>query len=122
MKIGIMPCQGACNVGGMTNKVALKLVDNETINMVCPLGLPLGIKSIIDMAGVNDKHIALNGCPIKCASKTLESGGFKKYDEITLTQDFGIQKNKQFSDETNMDKAEAKAREAIDQLLDKEKG
>ncbi|GAU79916.1 putative zinc-binding protein [Fusibacter sp. 3D3] len=48
MKIGILPCQGACNVGVMTNKVALNLVDNETVNMVCPLGLPLGIQNIID--------------------------------------------------------------------------
>lgn len=117
MKIGILPCQGACNVGVMTNKVALKLVDNETINMVCPLGLPLGIKGIIDMAAVNDKHIALNGCPVKCASKALESAGFNEYQEITLTQDFDIQKNKNFSDETKMDEVESKVQEYIDKLL-----
>ncbi len=58
MKIGILPFQGACNVGMMTNKVALRFVDNETVNMVCPLGLPLGIEHIIKMATANDKHIA----------------------------------------------------------------
>jgi len=36
MKIGILPCQGACNVGVMSNKVALRYVNNDTINMVCP--------------------------------------------------------------------------------------
>ena len=102
MKIGILPCQGACNVGVMTNKVALKLVDNEAVNMVCPLGLPLGIKNIIDMANVNEKHLALNGCPVKCASKALESAGITNYKEITLTSDFDIPKNKNFKDETNI--------------------
>lgn len=121
MKIGILPCQGACNVGIMTNKVALKFVDNETINMVCPLGLPLGIKNIIDMAAVNDKHIALNGCPVKCASKALEVAGFKEYEEITITQEFDIQKNKNFKDETKMDQVESKVKEYLDKLLSKDK-
>lgn len=120
MKIGILPCQGACNVGVMTNKVALKLVDNNTINMVCPLGLPLGIKKIIDMGAVNDKHIALNGCPIKCSSKALESVGFEKYDEITITQEFDIEKNKNFNDETNMEQIEEKVKEVIDNLFSTE--
>lgn len=117
MKIGILPCQGACNVGVMTNKVALKLVDNETVNMVCPLGLPLGIKNIVDMAGVNDKHIALNGCPIKCASKALETAGLTEHEEITLTTDFGIPKNKNYKDETNMDQVESKVKDILNQLL-----
>lgn len=117
MKVGILPCQGACNVGVMTNKVALKLVDNETINMVCPLGLPLGIKGIIDTAKINEKHLALNGCPIKCASKALESAGIKEYKELTLTTDFEITKNKNFNDETNIHQVEAKVKEVIDEFL-----
>lgn len=121
MKIGILPCQGACNVGVMTNKVALNLVDNETVNMVCPLGLPLGIKNIIDMANVNEKHIALNGCPIKCASKALESAGITEYKEITLTSDFDIPKNKNFKDETKINDVEAKVKDVIDEFLSEQK-
>ena len=117
MKLGILPCQGTCNVGVMANKVALKFVDNERVNMVCPLGLPLGLKNIIDMAKTNDKFIALNGCPVKCASKALDSVEIKDYEEITLTADFGIQKNKKFDDETNMDKVEDRMNEAIQKYL-----
>jgi len=122
MKIGILPCQGACNVGVMTNKVALRLVDNETINMVCPLGLPLGIKSIIDMANKNDKHLALNGCPIKCGSKALDAAGINEYAEITLTTDFDIPKNKNFKDETNINNVEEKVKGIIDQFLLAQRG
>lgn len=110
MKIGILPCQGACNVGVMTNKVALKFVNNDSVNMVCPLGLPLGIEHIIKMGATNDKHIALNGCPERCASKALESAGFTIAGEIMLTQDFGIKKNKIFNEEPNMDQVEAKVK------------
>jgi len=113
MRLGILPCQGACNVGNMTSKVALKYVDNERINMVCALGLPLGIENIIKMAKINDKFIALNGCPIKCASKTLDKIGITGYEEIVLTSDFGIEKNKNFKDESNMDKVEQKVEEII---------
>ena len=117
MKVGILPCQGACNVGVMTNKVALNLVNNETINMVCPLGLPLGIENIIDMGKVNDKHLALNGCPVKCASKALKSAEITEYKEITLTSGFDIPKNKNFNDETNIDNVETKVKNIIDDFL-----
>jgi len=113
MKTGILPCQGACNVGYMTGKVAVKVADNEKVNMVCALGLPLGIENIVTMARVNDKFVALNGCPTKCASKTLDKIGFKDYQELVFTSDFGMQKNKNFTDETNLAQAEAKVKEML---------
>jgi uncharacterized metal-binding protein len=121
MKLGILPCQGACNVGVMTNKVALKFVDNQKVNMVCSLGLPLGIQKIIDMANVNDKFIAMNGCPVKCSSKTLDKIGIKNYEEITLTNDFDIEKNKNYKDETNIEKVESKVKELIDKFFNENK-
>jgi uncharacterized metal-binding protein len=102
MKIGVLPCQGSSNTGVMTSKAAMHFVNNVDINMVCPLGLPLGIESIIGNARKNDCHIAVNGCPIKCASKALVSVGITDFDELTLTTDFFIQKNKDFNDETGL--------------------
>ncbi|QGP93300.1 DGC domain protein [Neomoorella glycerini] len=116
-KLGILPCQGACNVGNMTHKVALKFVDNEKISMVCSLGLPLAIPSIIDMAKANDHFIALNGCPMKCSSKALDKVGITDYEEIVLTGDFGIAKNKNFADETGMDEVEAKVKNSIEKYF-----
>ncbi len=70
MQIGSLPCQGACNVGVMTNKVALEMVDNE----------------------------------------------------MTLTSDFDIPKDKNFKDETNINKVEAKVKVIIDEFLSEQKG
>lgn len=65
--------------------------------------MPLGIEGIIKQALSNDAHIALNGCPIKCASKALQSINVIDFTETTLTSDFNIQKNKNFHDETGLD-------------------
>ena len=64
-RIGLIPCQGTSNVGMITNKVAVNVTDNEKVNMVCPLGLPLGIKSMVDKVNGYDHHIALNGCSMR---------------------------------------------------------
>jgi len=117
MKLGILPCQGACNVGVMTGKIALKFVDNERVNMVCALGLPLGIENIINNARKNDAFIALNGCPVKCSSKVLDKIGIKNYKELVLTSDFGIKKSKDFRDESHLVDVEQKVKEMIDKYF-----
>lgn len=61
--------------------------------------------------------IALNGCPMKCSSKTLDKVGIIGYEEIVLTSDFGIEKNKNFNDESNMDKVEQKIEEIIEKFF-----
>jgi len=113
LKIGILPCQGTCNVGNMTHKIALKLADNVKINTVCSLGLPLGIQSIINAAKMNERFIALNGCSTKCSSLALKKVGIADFSELTLTDDFAIQKNKNFNDETKFDQVEAATRNII---------
>ncbi|MGB9840947.1 putative zinc-binding protein [Thermovenabulum sp.] len=119
MKLGLLPCQGACNLGNMTGKIALKYVDNNNINMVCALGLPLGIEGIIKMAKSNDKFIAINGCEIKCSSKTLEKIGINDFEEITLTSDFGLKKNKNFNDETGIGEVEKVVKVKIEKIFQK---
>ncbi|OPX90778.1 MAG: DGC domain protein [Pelotomaculum sp. PtaB.Bin104] len=114
MQLGILPCQGACNVGVMTGKVALKFVDNERVNMVCALGLPLGLENVLKMAKTNNSFIALNGCPLKCSSKTLDKIGLTDYEELVLTSDFEIVKNKNYADETKIELVENKVNNIID--------
>jgi uncharacterized metal-binding protein len=97
----------------MTHKIALKLADNVKINTVCSLGLPLGIQSIINTAKMNERFIALNGCSTKCSSLALKKVGIADFSELTLTDDFAIQKNKNFNDETKFDQVEAATRNII---------
>ncbi len=115
MSIGILPCQGSSNTGMMTSKVTLNKVDGKEFKTVCALGLPLGIEGIIKNAKSNEGFVALNGCPIKCASKALLSVGIDDFKEITVT-DLGIQKNGNMKDETGIEKLSDKLDEVVESL------
>jgi uncharacterized metal-binding protein len=102
--IGLLPCSGACNVGMLTTKCVTQMAQkHDNINFVCALGLPLGIESIVNNAKKSEYYIALNGCKVACASKALKSVHIEPDEEIIITEDLGIQKNKNYSDENGLD-------------------
>lgn len=101
--IGILPCGGACNVGMITIKATVAVVkSDESISYVCPLGLPLGLKSIVDKAKKSERFIALNGCEMECATKALQSVSINPDKAFLLTADYSLKKNKNFDEETKL--------------------
>jgi len=117
-KIGILPCSGACNVGMMTTKAVVRMCKSrEDVDFVCALGLPLGIEGIISNARGFDRTISLNGCEIRCASRSLEAPGIRVDREFIVTRDFGIKKNKDFSsEEEGLDRIAAQLERTVDYL------
>jgi len=116
-KIGILPCSGACNVGMMTTKVVVRMCKSrEDVGFICALGLPLGIEGIIGNARKFDRNISLNGCEIRCASRSLEAAGIQVDREFIVTRDFGIKKNKDLSEEEGMDRINAQLEKTVDEL------
>jgi uncharacterized metal-binding protein len=94
--IGVLPCSGCCNVGMMTTRCVIDMIDvHDNINFVCALGLPLGIPNIINNARKSEYHIALNGCEIECSTKALKSAGIEADTVIVVTKDLKIKKNKE---------------------------
>jgi uncharacterized metal-binding protein len=107
-RIGILPCSGACNVGMLSTKAVVEILgERDNTDFVCALGLPLGIESIINNGKSSDGYIALNGCPVRCATKSLESADIPINEEVIITEKFNIKKNKNL-----------KSDEKIDQILD----
>jgi len=111
MNIGIFPCQGRCNVSMMTKTVAEFFVDDEIIRVLPNLSLPDNESS------VNEKYIALNGCPAKCASKEFESARIKLDEEIVITKDFDPKNNEKYEELLNIDEEVFLVQEVIDRLL-----
>gem|GEM_PF-580026 len=120
MKIGFLPCQGTCNVGVMTSKIAMGFAEKGVGDMVCPLGIPLGLEGILKKAKTNDRFIALNGCTLKCASKTLDSADLREYQEVVLTSDFGIEKNKNYHEENGMERVAKHVSQMLSEMLEKD--
>ena len=112
MNIGIFPCQGRCNVSMMTKTVAGFFDDDEIIRVLPNLNLPLANES-----GVNEKYIALNGCPATCATKEFELARIKPHEEIIMTKDFDPKNNEKYEELLNIDEEVYIVQEVIDRLL-----
>ncbi len=116
-KIGILPCSGACNVGMLSTRAVIQTLDErENTDFVCALGLPLGIEGIIQQGKSSDGYIALNGCPVKCASKALESADIPVDKEIVITERYGIKKNKNLNSEEKVEDIIAEVKRMVDEM------
>jgi uncharacterized metal-binding protein len=103
-QVGVLPCSGACNVGMMSTKLALQVIaQNENVQMVCALGLPLGIERIQDMARGNEYFVTVDGCEAQCATKALAKIDQKPHVNVVINEDYKIEKNKQYNQELKMD-------------------
>ena len=89
----IFPCAGAANVGQISNKVAIELEKRGIGNLMCTSGVGARASGIMKSAEASDRIIAIDGCPVNCASKTLELAGFKVNDHIIISE-LGIKKTK----------------------------
>ena len=91
--IAIFPCVGGSNVGQLSNKIAIELEKKGFGNLMCTAGIGARASGIMKSAEASDKIIAIDGCPVNCASKTLELAGFKVDSHIIISE-LGIKKNK----------------------------
>ena len=91
--VAIFPCVGASNVGQLSNKIAIELDKKGIGNLMCTVGIGARAPGLMKSAEASDRIIAIDGCPVNCASKTLELAGFKVDNHIIISE-FGIKKTK----------------------------
>jgi uncharacterized metal-binding protein len=61
---------------------------------MCIAGIGARAPGLMKSAETSDRIIAIDGCPVNCASKTLELAGFKVDRHIVISE-FGIKKTKE---------------------------
>jgi uncharacterized metal-binding protein len=91
--VAIFPCVGASNVGQLTNKIAIELEKQNIGNLMCTVGIGARAPGLMKSAEGSERIIAIDGCPVSCAIKTLELAGFK-VDRHIIISELGIKKNK----------------------------
>jgi len=91
--VAIFPCVGAANVGQLSNKIAIELEKRGIGNLMCTAGIGARAPGLMKSAEASDRIITINGCPVNCATKTMELAGFKVDREIMIS-DLGIKKTK----------------------------
>jgi uncharacterized metal-binding protein len=91
--VAIFPCFGASNVGQLSNKISIELEKQDIGNLMCTAGIGARAPGLMKSAEASDRIIAIDGCPVNCASKTLELAGFKVDRHIVISE-LGIKKTK----------------------------
>jgi uncharacterized metal-binding protein len=95
-EITILPCSGGSNVGQIANQAAVSLDTMGAGKIYCLAGLAAHIGGMVESAKSAKRLVAIDGCQVACAKKTIEHAGLKVTDWICLT-DEGITKSHNFS-------------------------
>jgi len=84
--IGLYACSGGSNVGQMANRVAVELTKQGKGKIMCTVGIGGNVSGIIKSAEGTDEIIAIDGCPLLCAKKSLERAGFTVDKNLVITE------------------------------------
>jgi uncharacterized metal-binding protein len=95
-EILIFSCAGSSNVGQIANQAAIKLAQSGVGRYFCLAGIGGHVSGMVESTKAGKMLIAIDGCPVACAKKTLEHAGFQ-IDEYVQATDLGIEKNHEFS-------------------------
>lgn len=91
-EILIFPCSGGSNVGQIANQAGVKLTKEGMGNFFCLAGIGGHASGMIESTKAGKVIVAIDGCAVACAKKTLEHAGFN-IDEYVQVTEIGIEKN-----------------------------
>ena len=87
----LFPCSGGSDVGALTDLTARQMTKDGIGNMYCIAGIGGRVSGILATTEAAEKILAIDGCPINCAKKTLENAGFTNFYHVQLS-DLGFKK------------------------------
>ncbi|MBE0532230.1 MAG: putative zinc-binding protein [Rhodospirillales bacterium] len=82
----IFPCSGAADVGALADQAARHLSRGGVGNMFCLAGIGGRVPGMIKGAEAASAVLAIDGCPIECARKTLEQAGIADILHVKLAE------------------------------------
>jgi len=91
----LLPCSGGSNCGQITNQVAVNLDIEGVGRIYCLAGIGAHIDGMVESARGAKRIVALDGCQVACAKKTIEHAGLTVTDWICVTE-HGIIKSHEF--------------------------
>lgn len=104
----IFSCSGAADVGELADRAARNLGRAGQGKMFCLAGIGGKVGTILKSTEAAVSILAIDGCPLDCARKSLEEAGFKKVNHLRLS-DLGFEKGKTFLTEPNIAQVMKKA-------------
>lgn len=90
--VRVVACSGASNVGQIANQAAIDLAKQKVAGFFCLAGVGGHIKGMVKSAKEAGLMIAIDGCPVQCAAKTLQHAEIEPAIQVIVT-DLGIEKS-----------------------------
>lgn len=105
----IFSCSGAADVGELCDKAARALSREGCGKMYCLAGVGGGVEVIVANTRAASVALALDGCALDCAKKTLEREGVENIVSLRVT-DYGFEKGASPATPENVERLLAVAR------------
>ena len=99
----IFACSGAADVGGLADLAARKLTREGKGQMFCLAGIGGEVPGILQTTAGAAGILAIDGCPVDCAKKSLRRAGFTGMEHLQLA-DLGLEKGSSPATEENVDR------------------
>lgn len=97
----IFACSGGADVGALADLAARRLTRDGRGKMFCLAGIGGRVSGIMKSTETAGRILAIDGCPLDCARKSLEQAGFTNVTHVRLT-DQGFEKGKTEVSEANV--------------------
>jgi uncharacterized metal-binding protein len=111
--VRVVACSGASNVGQIANQAAIELAKQKIAGFFCLAGVGGHIKGMIKSAKEADLMVAIDGCPVQCAAKTLQHADIEPAIQVIVTE-LGIEKSHDIAlDEKACSKVVEKVKEEL---------
>ncbi len=91
-EILVFSCAGSSNVGQIANQAAIGLAQEGIARYFCLAGIGGHVSGMIESTKAGKMLVAIDGCPVGCAKRTLEHAGFN-IDEYVQVTELGFEKN-----------------------------
>lgn len=107
----VYACSGCSSAAQMANDLAVRLDREQVAEMSCIAGVGGGVGPLVDTATSGRPILAIDGCPLECARKSLEQHDVRPDCHVNLAKR-GVAKefHSDYDDET--------AATMYDELLD----
>jgi uncharacterized metal-binding protein len=89
----VFACSGAADVGAIADQAARRISRDGAGSMFCLAGIGGRVPGIMKTTEAADAVLAIDGCPLDCAAKTLEEAGFAGFERLRVT-DLGMEKGR----------------------------
>lgn len=90
--VRVVACSGASNVGQIANQAAIDLANEKVAGFFCLAGVGGHINGMVKSAREAGLMISIDGCPVKCAARTLQHADIEPAIQIVITE-LGIEKS-----------------------------